>query len=71
MSSKTAFWIISKRKIHDCYEEVSRHKTFDAAMEHLKLVDGAWSAFWTLNQIFKGDHVLTLVEFEEPKANAG
>lgn len=40
-------------------------------MEHLKLVDGVWSAFWTLNQIFKGDHMLTCVEFEGPKVNAG
>jgi hypothetical protein len=71
VSSKTAFWIIYKRKIHDCYDEVSRHKTFDAAMEHLKLVDGVWSAFWSLNQIFKGDYTLTCVEVEEPKANGG
>lgn len=71
MSSKTAFWIICKRKIHDCYEEVSRHKTFDAAMEHLKLVDGVWSSYWRLGQIFKGDHMLTMFVTEEPEANGG
>lgn len=70
------WWVVSKRMIHDCYEEDSRHVSFHDAMEALSKKEGEWRADWTLCTVYKGEFMVSGLILppsesnkEAPKAN--